>query len=91
MARILLHYVLPLALPALVFVGWVLLTRKEDGKDLSTLDRLQKGPWYWILVIGLTLTLGGLAAIAAFEGAPPGGTYQAPRFEDGRIIPGQLN
>lgn len=90
MSRTFLQYVLPLVLPAAVFIGWVLLTRKRGGSQQTTLERLQHGPWFWLIVGGFALMAASLFWLGLTQGWEPGVTYQAPRYEDGRIIPGQV-
>ena len=90
MTRVLLQYVLPLLLPTLVFLAWLLLTRKpgENREDLRV--RLLEGPWSWLGVAGFALMAVGLVYLGLSQGHAPGGTYEAPRYEGGRIIPGQF-
>jgi 4-amino-4-deoxy-L-arabinose transferase-like glycosyltransferase len=81
--RILLHYVLPLVLPAALYFGWVLIAKR---KKIS----LQDGPWFWLIVAGFTLLAGVLGYVALTGGSEPGGTYHPPRVEDGKIVPGEF-
>ncbi len=87
MTRILLQYLLPILLPALMFVAWIYSTREHEEAAHETVARIREGPWFWLIVGGVALMAIGLAYIA-FEGAAPGSVYHAPRYEDGRIIPG---
>ena len=89
MTRILLQYVLPLLLPTLIFVAWLMLTRKQGDNREDLWVRFLEGPWLWLGVTGFTLMAAGLVYLGLSQGHPPGGTYQAPRYEDGRIIPSQ--
>ena len=59
MTRILLNFVLPMALPFLIFVGWRLLSQGRPG-----LADLRDGPWFWLIGAGLVLTIAGLLALA---------------------------
>ncbi len=59
MIRILLNFVLPMAAPFLIFVGWRLLSRGRSG-----LANLSDGPWFWLIGAGLVLTIAGLLALA---------------------------
>jgi hypothetical protein len=53
--------------------------------------RLQEGPWFWLVLLGL-LSMGiVLIASALLGGHDPSGTYAAPRWEGGRIIPGHVD
>ncbi len=90
MTRIFLQYVLPLLLPAAIFLGWVMLTRKRAGSQETAMERLQRGPWFWLVVGGFALMAAGLAYVGLTQGSKPGGTYMAPRYEGGRVIPGEV-
>ncbi len=58
MTRILLHFVLPLVLPLLIYVGWRLVSRGRPG-----LANLSEGPWFWLIGAGLVLTIAGLVSL----------------------------
>ncbi len=89
MTRTLLQYVLPLLLPTLVFVGWVVLTRRGDGaRGIS--ERLASGPWFWLIVGGFVMTAATLVFVALTGGSDPGTTYVAPHMEGDHIVPGQF-
>ena len=89
MTRVLLQYLLPLLLPTLVFVVWVLLTRRGSRGE-GVMQRLERGPWFWLTSAGIVLVAAVLAYVAVTGGDDPGGTYVPPRFEGGRIIPGEI-
>ncbi len=81
--RILLHYVLPLVLPAAVYFGWVLIAKR---KKIS----LQDGPWFWLMVAGFALMAGVLSYLALTGGSEPGRTYYPSHMEDGKVVPGEF-
>ena len=90
MFRIFLTYVLPLALPTLIYVLWVWNARRkhepEHEDDLP--PALRRGPLFWSLLAGFLLMMTGLITIALISGDPPdAGTYQSPRLQDGKIVP----
>ena len=89
MTRILLQYLLPLILPTLVYLLWIWIAgraRTEEG-----VSRLaSEGPWLWLIVAGVVLMGAGLAATALTGGMAPSGTYFAPHWEGGRVVPGQI-
>lgn len=88
MSRFLLNFVLPFLAPLLLFVGWAWLTRHRAAGGL--VERLQKGPWFWLSLCGLLLVIAGLVMVALFTGAEPGSRIIPPRFEDGRVVPSQI-
>ena len=89
MSRILLHYVLPLLLPTLIFITWVVLTRHWHKGEKSMVERISAGPWFWLAVAGFALMTAGLVYIALSQVEPPGGTYEPPRMENGEVVPGR--
>ena len=86
--RIFLHAVLPFLLPTLVFITWIVLSQRHDHEK-SVVERISSGPWLWLLLIGFILFAIGLGYLS-LDGVPPGGTYQAPRLENGIIVPGRV-
>ena len=85
MSRIL-EYMIPLLLPAGVFVVYAFMTRKTSGEQLEA--RLRNAPWFWLFIGGVALMAATLSYIGLHEGVEAGGTYHPPRYEDGRIVPG---
>ena len=78
-----------LLLPTALYVAWVLWARRR-AKEGEEPPSLGSGPWFWLILAGFALMVAGLSYIALTGGNEPGGTYQPPRYEDGRIIPGQV-
>lgn len=90
MTRILLQYLLPLLLPTIMYLAWWYLIGRMSKSPDGTPLLLKQGPWFWLILSGLLLMSGGLIATAFLGGADPSGSYIAPRWEDGRIIPGHV-
>ena len=84
MLRVLLHYLLPFVLPIVAYAAYVYLTKT------ATTGWLGRAPWVWLLGTGAALVCVSLIAWGLFEGADPGTTYIPPRFEDGRVVPGEF-
>jgi heme A synthase len=89
MTRLLIQYLLPLILPAVVFLIWAWLSRSRHATG-GFGSRLQEGPWFWLILAGFVLMAGGLIYAALSTGGDAGGRYIAPQFEDGRIVPGRI-
>jgi len=85
----LLTYLLPLVLPAVLYFSWAVIARKYFGREAGP-DRVADGPWFWLIAAGLALMIVGLVFIAYTGGDDPEGVYQAPYLEDGRVVPGQM-
>ncbi len=90
MTRILLQYLLPLLLPAAAYFGWVWLARRTGKGQADGLTPLQEGPWFWLVTAGLALMVAGLVFTALMGQGQMEGTYEPPRFEGGRVIPGTV-
>jgi hypothetical protein len=80
---------LPLLLPMVVYVIWAWFARRRQAAGDPPL-RLRDGPWFWLIVAGLVLAGGVLVYTALTRGEEAGGVYTAPRWEDGRIVPGRI-
>jgi hypothetical protein len=89
MTRLLIQYLLPLILPAVVFLIWAWLSRRGHATG-GFQSRIQEGPWFWLILAGFVLMAGGLAYTAFSTGGDAGGRYIAPHYEDGRIVPGRI-
>ena len=89
MTRIFFTYILPLALPSLIYVLWIWNARRTHDPDSEDdLPGLRRGPLFWSLVSGFLLMLTGLITIALMSGDPPdSGQYQSPRLEGGKVVP----
>ncbi len=89
MSRALLQYLVPLILPTVLYLIWALAIRDSgSGRKLATIIR--EGPWFWLITAGMLLAGASLVATALTGGGNAGGTYVAPRLEDGRVIPGHI-
>jgi len=89
MTRILLQYLLPLLLPMAIYLLWAWFARKRQAAGGAPY-RLQDGPWFWLILAGLALAASGLVYTALTGGEEAGGVYTAPRWEDGKIVPGRI-
>ncbi len=90
MTRILLQYLLPLLLPAAVYIGWVWLARRTGKGEEDALTRLQEGTWFWLVAAGFALMVAGLVLTALMGQGETEGTYEPARLEGGRVIPGTV-
>ncbi len=83
----LLKYLLPFLLPALLFVLWVWLTRRDEGRFG---ERIANGPWFWLIIGGVVCAAVVLSVTALTTGGEPGSTIVPPRYEDGRVVPAEI-
>ncbi|MEE9209946.1 MAG: hypothetical protein V3U23_05785 [Kiloniellales bacterium] len=91
MLRILLTVVLPMALPLLLYVGYVSMLRKRAeaaGEDFR--PAWNEGPWAWFALAGVLLVLAALVTVRLSTGVPPGTKLEAPRMIDGEVVPSRV-
>ena len=87
MIRVLLTILLPLILPTLLYVLWLVAARRAELAGPGVWRSL---PWAWLAVIGVVLSGGLLYFVGTHIGSMPQGTYVPPRYIDGRIEPGHV-
>ena len=80
MIRILLTYVVPLIVPAVIYFLWL---RFRGGA------REREHPWPWLIGAGILLTAIVLAGFALLSGTPDG-IYEPAHLEDGKLVPGRF-
>ncbi len=89
MIRVVIENILLFLLPAAMYVGYVLLTRRGNTSAGTVVS---DAPLVWLFVAGALLVAATLIYYATVTpGGKPGQTYTPPRMDkDGRIEPGQL-
>ena len=86
MIRVLLTYILPLALPTAIYFIWLWYLRHSSKARGDELPEIKSTLVFVSVLIGFMLMFGTLTYVAITSGAPPGeGNYEAPRFEHGQI------
>ncbi len=90
MSRMLLQFLLQLLLPAAVYFGWLWLANRTGKGQAGGSMQLQEGLWFWLVAAGLALMVGGLVFTALIGQGHVEGTYEPPRFEGGRVVPGTV-
>ena len=90
MSRVLLQFLLPLLLPAAIYFGWIWLARRTGKGQAGGVTSLQEGTWFWLVAAGLALMVAGLVFTALIGQGHVEGTYEPPRFEGGRVVPGTV-
>ena len=89
MIRVVIENILLFLLPAAMYVGYVLLTRRGSTSAGTVVS---DAPLVWLFVAGALLVAATLIYYATVTpGGSPSQTYTPPRMgKDGRIEPGQL-
>ena len=81
MIRILLTYIVPLLLPAVLYFLWLRLAPANEPRTV---------PWSWLVAAGVLLVAIVLAGLALLGGTPDG-VYEPAHMENGKLIPGHFN
>ncbi len=84
--RILLHTIVPLLAPFVVYAIWIYVDARRKGRGKPNWE---EGNWFWVMILGAILVVASLGYFAT-RGGDPGSKYQAPRYEDGKIVPGKI-
>jgi hypothetical protein len=87
MLRVCLTIVLPLLLPTALYLAWIrLLGAPRDGGAVSWAPI----PWVWLAGAGAALLAIVLFVVTVGFGTAQRGVYVAPRWQNGRIVPGHI-
>lgn len=91
MLKKLLTVVLPLALPFIVYFGYLALARRRARQAGGTPSPWADAPWPAIALAGLLLMAGVLVGVRIFgEQAQPGAKIVPDRYIDGEIEPSRV-
>ncbi len=90
MIRILLTYIVPLLLPATLYIVYVLIARRVQASQDEFAVMLRRVPWLWLIAGGVALMGISLAVFSFTSGGESHRRYVPPHVEDGRIVPGHL-
>jgi hypothetical protein len=88
--RILIEYLVPLLLPTLIYLVWRLASIQTARPAAAGWSILKEGPWFWLIISGFALAAACLVIGALLGGYDPSGTYIAPRWEGGQVVPGRV-
>lgn len=87
MSRVFIQIVLPLIAPLGVYFLWLWYAQKRSETKGDEPPAFTQGGAFWAIVVGFVLAIASLAYLAATTGVnPDAGTYQPPRWEDGKVI-----
>ncbi len=87
MLRILLTIVLPLLLPTALYLLWISALGAPRADSAVAWSSL---PWVWLVGAGAVLLIAVLLLVSLGFGTRQEGVYVAPRYENGRIVPGHI-
>lgn len=86
MIRVVIENVLLFLLPTAMYVGYVLIMRRERQSAMTVLD---EAPLLWLFGAGAALVFAVLFAFSKNTGGQPGQIYDPPVYKDGKIQPGR--
>ncbi len=81
---------LPFLAPFVLYGIYYLLVRRRALASGGTAPSLSEAPWVWLVIAGFILLVVSLVVFAIYDGSDIGGSYVPSRFEDGRIVPGEI-
>ena len=88
--RIFLTYVLPLLMPTVLYVLYLVVSRRIMGGKGELAETLRRVPWLWLFGGGLVLVGISLAIYSLTTGGETHRPYVPPRVEDGQVVPGHV-
>lgn len=87
MTRVFLTIIVPLLLPAALYMLWAVSVGRAQIAGAASEWRAL--PWTWLLVAGVILAVIALVAVVEFGGVKEG-SYVPPHVEHGQIVPGHV-
>ena len=92
MIRTLIYYLVPLLLPTVIYVLWMLYARfRARTVPEGEMPSWERTPWLLLFGSGVVLAAAALFTYAFVTGGTPDGAYKPAHLEDGRIVPGHID
>ena len=88
--KLFLTKILPLALPVIVYLTWLIYAQRRSRKLGTSVDKVSDAPWFLIGSSGVAVLIAGMLALGLFSGDKTGGIYIPPHMEDGKIVKGRI-
>lgn len=90
MIRQLITIAVPLLAPIGLYLLYTWHIRNKGGEAGDDPFSWRKIPWIWLLVCGTTLLAATMVATTFISRTHIDAVYEAPRFEEGKRIPGRF-
>ena len=87
MLRVGLTIILPLILPTGLYLQWITVLGAPRDRAAGASMAV---PWAWLAAAGALLLAIVLLVVTVGFGTTQQGSYVAPRWQDGRIVPGHI-
>jgi hypothetical protein len=92
MVKKLLTVVLPLMLPTLIYMAYMMIDRRKAAASGGAAVPWWVGaPWTWLITSGVLLAAIVLVTVALTGGFDTSGTYHPARLIDGKVIEGDTS
>jgi len=88
--RFFLTYVLPLLMPTVLYLLYLVISRRIMSGQGELAEALRRVPWLWLFGGGLVLVGVSLTIYSLSTGGETHRPYVPPHVEDGRVVPGRL-
>jgi len=85
MIRMVLERMVLFALPFALFVLYVTMVHKRQGRPRPDT------PWIWLSAAGLLLVIASFLYVGLTEGETTKGVYVPPQYVGGKIVPGHVD
>lgn len=89
MARVIIQQLVLFLLPIAAYLSYALWQRQRARRTGGEVVGLERGPWFWLIVGGLVLSIAGFVALGVHGERRPT-SYEPAHLENGRIVPGQI-
>ena len=89
MLRIVIQHLLLFLLPLILYAIYIAAMRQRAQATGGTKPDWEDGPWFWLVVAGIVLSISAFVFLGITGGASTNSDYIPPRIIDGKIIPGQ--
>ncbi len=90
MLRTTIVHIAILLAPTIVYLLFLIATKRVQLGRSQTAATLRALPWPWLIGSGLVLTAASLVALALLGGSEPDRAYVPPRLIDGEIQPAEV-
>lgn len=89
MIRIVIQHLLLFLLPLAAYVVYLSIMRRRATMRGTPQPQWEDGPWFWLVMGGLALTLAAFVALGFTGGYAPDTNYVPSRIENGKVVPGK--
>ena len=90
MLRIIIQQLAIFLLPILLYSVYFLIVRQRAQMGGHPKPSWEEGPWYWLVLSGLVLTIVTFALFGVLGGSGTDAIFEPPRLEDGKVKPGTM-